>query len=103
MDAPHRRPTVADLRAAKGTRQLSMLHVTTLDEAAAAEVAGIDILSIIRAALVHALARDGPPRLRVCGPALWRVGDDGGLPAGGLRRDDRRGRLGLLRGVATNH
>jgi 3-methyl-2-oxobutanoate hydroxymethyltransferase len=40
-------PTVADLRAGKGVRQLSMLHVTTLDEAAAAQAASIDLLSIV--------------------------------------------------------
>ena len=41
------RMTVADLRALKGKRQLSMLFVDTPDEAAAASAAGIDILSII--------------------------------------------------------
>ncbi len=41
------RLTVADLRALKGKRQLSMLFVDTPDEAAAASAAGIDILSII--------------------------------------------------------
>ena len=41
------RPTVADIRALKGVRQLSMLYVETLDEAAAAAAAGIDMLSII--------------------------------------------------------
>jgi 3-methyl-2-oxobutanoate hydroxymethyltransferase len=40
-------PTVADLRTGKGGRQLSMLHVTTLDEAVAAHAAGIDLLSIV--------------------------------------------------------
>lgn len=40
------RPTVADLRAAKGRRQLSMVYVTTTDEAAACAAAGIDVLSI---------------------------------------------------------
>ena len=39
--------TVADLRAAKGKRQLTMLYVDTLEEAAAANAAGIDMLSII--------------------------------------------------------
>ena len=39
--------TVADLRAAKGKRQLTMLFTDTADEAAAAAAAGIDILSII--------------------------------------------------------
>jgi 3-methyl-2-oxobutanoate hydroxymethyltransferase len=40
------RPTVADIRAAKGRRQLSMVHVENLDEARACAVAGIDVLSI---------------------------------------------------------
>lgn len=41
------RMTVADLRAAKGQRMLSMLYVETPDEAAAAAAAGVDVLSII--------------------------------------------------------
>jgi 3-methyl-2-oxobutanoate hydroxymethyltransferase len=40
------RLTVADIRAAKGKRQLSMVHVETLDEARACAAAGIDVLSI---------------------------------------------------------
>ena len=40
------RATVADLRAAKGQRQLTMVYVTTADEAAACAEAGIDLLSI---------------------------------------------------------
>jgi 3-methyl-2-oxobutanoate hydroxymethyltransferase len=40
------RPTVADIRAAKGRRQLSMLYVRERDEARAAAAAGIDLLSI---------------------------------------------------------
>lgn len=40
------RPTVADLRAWKGKRQLTMLRVFTIDEAAAAEEAGIDVVSV---------------------------------------------------------
>ena len=43
----HNRRTVGDLRALKGKRQLTMLFVDSLDEAAAAAAAGIDILSII--------------------------------------------------------
>jgi 3-methyl-2-oxobutanoate hydroxymethyltransferase len=39
-------PTVADLRARKGHGQQTMLRYFTLDEAAAAEVAGIDIASV---------------------------------------------------------
>jgi 3-methyl-2-oxobutanoate hydroxymethyltransferase len=41
-----RRPTIADLRSMKGQRQLSMLRVETLEEAAAAQQAGIDLLSV---------------------------------------------------------
>lgn len=43
----HTRPTVADIRALKGKRTLTMLYVETPDEAAAAAEAGIDMLSII--------------------------------------------------------
>lgn len=43
----HNRPTVADIRALKGKRRMSMLFVDTPDEAAAASAAGIDMLSII--------------------------------------------------------
>ncbi len=43
----HNRMTVADLRAQKGKRQMTMLFVETLEEAAAADAAGIDLLSII--------------------------------------------------------
>lgn len=41
------RKTVADMRAAKGKRPMTMLYVDTQDEARAAAEAGIDILSII--------------------------------------------------------
>ena len=41
------RMTVADLRAVKGQRMLSMLYVETVEEAAAAAAAGVDVLSII--------------------------------------------------------
>ncbi|MFM7687061.1 MAG: 3-methyl-2-oxobutanoate hydroxymethyltransferase [Actinomycetota bacterium] len=40
------RLTVADLAASKGVRQFTMLRVLTLDEAEAAEEAGIDIVSV---------------------------------------------------------
>ncbi|MDK1494034.1 3-methyl-2-oxobutanoate hydroxymethyltransferase [Sinorhizobium sp. 7-81] len=42
----HRRPTVSDLLSMKGTRQLTMLRVVTLDEAEAAEEAAIDLVSV---------------------------------------------------------
>ncbi len=41
-----RKPTVADLRARKGQGQLTMLRLFSLEEAAAAEEAGIDIVSV---------------------------------------------------------
>ena len=47
MGLYHTRPTVADIRALKGKRTLTMLYVDTPDEAAAAAEAGIDMLSII--------------------------------------------------------
>ncbi|ASQ12722.1 3-methyl-2-oxobutanoate hydroxymethyltransferase [Sinorhizobium meliloti] len=40
------RPTVADLLSMKGKRQLIMLRVVTLEEAEAAEKAGIDLVSV---------------------------------------------------------
>ena len=43
----HTRPTVADIRALKGKRTLTMLYVDTPEEAAAAAEAGIDLLSIV--------------------------------------------------------
>lgn len=47
MVTKHDRPTVADMRAIKASGQkISMIYVTTLEEAAAADAAGIDMLSI---------------------------------------------------------
>ena len=57
------RPTVADLRAMKGKRQLTMLRVMTLDEAEAAERAGIDIVSIPPELLLDPQYRDAAPSL----------------------------------------
>ena len=57
------RPTIADLRAIKGTKQLSMLRVMTLQEAEAAEKAGIDIVSIPPELMLHPEYRDAAPSL----------------------------------------
>ncbi len=46
IDQAAQPPTVADLRALKGKQQLITLHVFTLDEAAAAEEDGSDIVSV---------------------------------------------------------
>jgi 3-methyl-2-oxobutanoate hydroxymethyltransferase len=56
----HLRPTVADLLSMKGTRQLTMLRVETLEEAEAAERAGVDLLSVPPGLLTPAF-RDAAP------------------------------------------
>lgn len=61
-----RKPTVADLRARKGKGQLTMLRVFTLDEAAAAEQAGIDIVSVPPDLVAH-------PRYREVAPSLFSM------------------------------
>ncbi len=58
-----KRPTVADLRAMKGKRQLTMLRVMTLDEAEAAERAGVDIVSVPPTLLLDPRYRDAAPSL----------------------------------------
>jgi 3-methyl-2-oxobutanoate hydroxymethyltransferase len=60
------RPTIADLRAMKGKRQLTMLRVMTLEEAEAAEKAGIDIVSV-----PPELCLD--PRYREVAPTLFTM------------------------------
>jgi 3-methyl-2-oxobutanoate hydroxymethyltransferase len=55
-----RRPTVADLLALKGQRPLAMLRVESLDEAAAAQQAGVDLLSVPPALLGPALREAAP-------------------------------------------
>lgn len=54
------RPTIADLRSLKGQRQLSMLRVETLNEAHAAQQAGIDMLSVPPALLGPAFREAAP-------------------------------------------
>lgn len=56
-----RRPTVADLRVDKGRGQKTMLRLASLDEAAAAEAAGIDIASVTPDLLTHPRYRDLAP------------------------------------------
>ncbi len=57
------RPTIADLRAIKGKRQLTMLRVMNLQEAEAAEKAGIDIVSIPPSLMLDPQYRDAAPSL----------------------------------------
>jgi 3-methyl-2-oxobutanoate hydroxymethyltransferase len=59
------RPTIADLRALKGKRQLSMLRVVTLEEAAAAQAAGVDMVSVPPALLT--------PEFRDAAPTVFAI------------------------------
>lgn len=70
-----RLPTVADLRAAKGQRQMTMLRYFTLDEAAAAEAAGIDIASVPPEILLH-------PQYRRHAPSVFSMTGHTHLTAG---------------------
>jgi len=56
-----KRPTVADLRAIKGKRQLTMLRVLNLDELEAAERAGVDIVSVPPDLMLDRRFRDAAP------------------------------------------
>ncbi|MGV8985869.1 MAG: 3-methyl-2-oxobutanoate hydroxymethyltransferase [Cypionkella sp.] len=57
------KPTVADLRAKKGKGQLTMLRLFTLEEAAAAEEAGIDVVSVPPDLVTHQEYRQVAPSL----------------------------------------
>lgn len=61
-----RLPTVADLRGDKGKVQKTMLRYFSLDEAAAAEAAGIDIASVPPELICH-------PRYREVGPSVFSM------------------------------
>jgi 3-methyl-2-oxobutanoate hydroxymethyltransferase len=61
-----KKPTVADLRARKGKGQLTMLRIFTLEEAAAAEEAGIDVVSIPPELATH-------PDYRKVAPSLFSM------------------------------
>ncbi|MCC5973944.1 MAG: 3-methyl-2-oxobutanoate hydroxymethyltransferase [Rubellimicrobium sp.] len=68
-------PTVSDLRAAKGKGQKTMLRVVTLDEAAAAQEAGIDIVSLPPELVTH-------PDYRKVAPTLFSMTGQTHLEAG---------------------
>jgi 3-methyl-2-oxobutanoate hydroxymethyltransferase len=61
-----KKPTVADLKALKGKKQLTMLRFFSLDEAAAAEAAGIDVVSVPPELVTH-------PRYREVAPGLFSM------------------------------
>jgi 3-methyl-2-oxobutanoate hydroxymethyltransferase len=60
--APSTRHTVASLRAARGKHSCAMLRVETLDEAAAAEAAGVELLSVPAALVLDQRFREVAPR-----------------------------------------
>ncbi len=67
-----KRPTVADVRANKGKYQYTMMRVETWEELAAAEAAGIDMVSVPPEMLVQKHFRDVAPSLfAVPGMALY--------------------------------
>lgn len=74
-----KKPTVADLRALKGKGQRTMLRVMTLEEAAAAEAAGIDIVSVPAELATH-------PEYRRVAPTVFSMVGRTHLEAG--TRDD---------------
>ena len=57
------RPTVADVRAMKGKYQYTMLRVETMQEAEAAELAGIDMVSVPPELMCDPEFRDAAPGL----------------------------------------
>ncbi len=63
---PRKRPTVADLLSEKGTRQLSMLRVMSLEEAEAAEEAGIDLVSVPPVLMEDPRFREAAPTCFTC-------------------------------------
>lgn len=63
----HDRPTVADLLSFKGKRQLTMLRVTSLEEAEAAERAGVDMLSVPPALLGPSFREAAPSPFAIPG------------------------------------
>lgn len=67
------RPTVADLLELRGQRQLTMLRVETLEEAEAAEKAGVDMLSIPFTILTPAFRDAAPNAFAIPGADLGEL------------------------------
>lgn len=72
---PRKRPTVADVRANKGKHQYTMMRVETWEELAAAEEAGIDMVSVPPEMIVQKHFRNVAPSLfAVPGKPLYEMG-----------------------------
>jgi 3-methyl-2-oxobutanoate hydroxymethyltransferase len=73
---PSSRWTVADLRAAKGRHQFAMLRVETLEEAQAAEEAGVELLSVPPAMILDRRFREVAPKaFAFPGDNFFEIGD----------------------------
>ena len=66
MGMTRKKPTVVDLKAWKGKRQLTMLRFFSIEEAEAAEIAGIDIASVPPELLQN-------PRYREVAPSIFTM------------------------------
>jgi len=60
---PNQRPTVADIRALKGKRQLTMMRTESIEEAEAANRAGIDMISVPPDILMRPDFREAAPKV----------------------------------------
>lgn len=70
-----RRPTVQDLRDARGKHQFAMLRVETLEEAEAAERAGVELLSVPPTMMLDPRFRDAAPSAFACpGDNFYNIG-----------------------------
>lgn len=67
------RPTVADLQSWKGTRQLTNVYIESLDEARAAETAGVDIVTVQDSLMEPAFRVEAPTAFIVVGLAYGEV------------------------------
>ncbi len=70
------RPTIADLLANRGKHQYAMLRVETLDEAAAASAAGVELFSVPPSMLLDPRFRQLAPNAFACpGDNYYEIGD----------------------------
>lgn len=75
MFPPSARHTVASLRALRGRHVFAMLRVETLDEAAAAEAAGVELLSVPPAMILDSRFRQVAPNAFACpGDNFYEIG-----------------------------
>jgi 3-methyl-2-oxobutanoate hydroxymethyltransferase len=75
MFPPSARHTVASLRAARRRHRYAMLRVETLDEAAAAEAAGVELLSVPPAMILDPRFRQVAPNAFACpGDNFYEIG-----------------------------